>query len=144
MKATIIAALVVALAVTSGAGAAFVVTSKNIRNGTIQLVDINPRTKAALRGRRGPQGPPGVPGISSITEATATLTILPSGRGNAVATCPAGLAPISGGYLSAGSIVGSVVVEVSRRSQGRGWEVGASGPSGLSMLVYVYCAPGVT
>lgn len=36
MKATIIAALVVALSITSGAGAAFVVTSKNIKNGTIK------------------------------------------------------------------------------------------------------------
>ena len=85
MKVTVIAALAVALGITSGASAAFVVTSKNIRNGTIQLVDISPRAKAGLRGRRGPQGRPG---ISSITEASATLTILPSGRGSAVATCP--------------------------------------------------------
>jgi hypothetical protein len=56
VKVTVIAALAVALSVTSGAGAAFVVTSKNIRNGTIQLVDISPRAKAGLRGRRGPQG----------------------------------------------------------------------------------------
>jgi hypothetical protein len=138
MKATVIAALAVALGVTSGAGAALVVTSKNIRNGTIQLVDISPRAKTALRGRRGPEGPPG---ISSITEATATLTIAPSGRGNAVAECPGGLAPISGGFLSGAS---NVAVQVSRRSQQRGWEVGASGTSGVSMLVFVYCAPGIS
>jgi len=115
-------------------------TSENApsRNGTIQLVDVSPRAKAALRGRRGPQGPPG---ISSITEATATLTILPSGRGTAVADCPAGLAPISGGFLAGAS---NVVVQVSRRSKQRGWEVGASGPAGVSLLVVVYCAPGIS
>jgi hypothetical protein len=124
--------------VTSGAGAALVITSKNIKNGTIQLVDISPRAKAALRGRRGPQGPPG---ISSITEVSANLTIAPTGRGTAVATCPAGLAPISGGYVAG---VSAVSVQVSRRSEGRGWEVGASGPAGASMLVYAYCAAGIS
>jgi hypothetical protein len=106
-----------------------------------QIRDISPRAKAALRGRRGPEGPQGPPGISSITEASATLTIAPTGKGTAVATCPAGLAPISGGYVAGAS---TVTVQVNRRSEGRGWEVGASGPAGVSMLVYAYCAAGIS
>jgi hypothetical protein len=64
MKATIIAALVVALGFTSGAGAALVITSKNIKNGTIQLVDISPRAKtrfAASEGLRGHRVSPRLP-----------------------------------------------------------------------------------
>lgn len=138
---TIAVALAVGLVTAGSSTAALIVTSKNIKNGTIQLVDMSPRAKASLRGQRGPRGLQGAPGISSISEVSATLTILPSGRGNAVATCPAGLAPISGGYLAGAS---GIVVQVSRRSEQRGWEVGASGPSGVSMLVYACCAPGIS
>jgi hypothetical protein len=141
MKTAIIAAIVAMLVSAASASAAFVVTSRNIKNGTIQLVDMSPRARAALRGQRGPQGPQGVPGISSISEVAVTLTFPPSGGGGAVATCPAGLAPISGGYLVAGT---GIDVRVNRRSQQRGWEVGAVGPPGVSMLVYAYCAPGIS
>jgi hypothetical protein len=56
-------------------------------------------------------------------------------------TCPAGLAPISGGYLAGTS---GVEVQVSRRSESRGWEVGVAGPSGVSVLVYAYCSPSIS
>ena len=68
MKAAIAAALVALLVSATSATAAFVVTSKNIKNGTIQTVDISPKAKAALKGprgltgTRGPQGVPGPPG----------------------------------------------------------------------------------
>jgi hypothetical protein len=63
MRTAIIAAIVAMLVSAAGASAAFVVTSKNIKNGTIQLVDISPRAKAGLRGQRGQRGLAGAQGI---------------------------------------------------------------------------------
>lgn len=60
----ITAAIVVALVVAGGttAAAKLVVTSKNIKNGTIQLVDLNKKAKRALRGQRGTRGTAGPQG----------------------------------------------------------------------------------
>jgi hypothetical protein len=66
MKAAIIAGIVAMLVSAASATAAFVVTSKNIKNGTIQTVDISAKAKRALRGNRGPRGtrgPAGAPGL---------------------------------------------------------------------------------
>jgi hypothetical protein len=75
MKNAMIAAVVAAVvAAASGTAATIVVTSKHIKNGTIQTVDISAKAKRALKGNRGPrglagpqgpqgpQGPTGVPG----------------------------------------------------------------------------------
>jgi hypothetical protein len=75
LKNALIAAMVAAVvAAASGTAATIVVTSKNIKNGTIQTVDISAKAKRALKGKRGPtglrggqglpgaQGPPGTPG----------------------------------------------------------------------------------
>lgn len=67
MKAAIISAVVAAvIAAASGTAATIVVTSKNIKNGTIQTVDISAKAKRALKGNRGPrglQGPSGPAGL---------------------------------------------------------------------------------
>jgi hypothetical protein len=64
MKNAIIAAVVAAVvAAASGTAATIVVTSKNIKNGTIQTVDISAKAKRALRGQRGPRGLQGIQGI---------------------------------------------------------------------------------
>ena len=74
MKTALIAAIVAAVvAAASGTAATIVVTSKNIKNGTIQTVDISAKAKRALRGNRGPrglQGPAGVPGPQGPTGPT--------------------------------------------------------------------------
>jgi hypothetical protein len=63
MKGALIAAVVAAIvAAASGTAATIVVTSKNIKNGTIQTVDISAKAKRALRGTRGPRGVPGPEG----------------------------------------------------------------------------------
>jgi hypothetical protein len=63
MKNAMIAAVVAAVvAAASGTAATIVVTSKNIKNGTIQTVDLNAKAKRALRGNRGPRGAAGRPG----------------------------------------------------------------------------------
>ena len=55
MKSALIAAVVAAVVATaSGTAATILVTSKNIKNTTIQTVDINANAKRALKGNRGP------------------------------------------------------------------------------------------
>jgi hypothetical protein len=57
MKSAIVAAVVAAVvAAASGTAATIVITSKNIKNGTIQTVDISAKAKRALKGNRGPRG----------------------------------------------------------------------------------------
>jgi len=62
--ATVIAtiALFVALAGTATAGTVFI-TGKQIKNGSIGLVDLSASAKKALKGQRGPAGPAGPAGI---------------------------------------------------------------------------------
>jgi hypothetical protein len=144
---TVAVALAVALVTAGGSAAAIVVTSKNIKNGTIQLVDISAKAKKALRGQRGRRGPQGPQGIQAITEVQGPGTVIPPGRaGDASATCPDGQQPIAGGFEahSAGTPGSVTTVTLSRRSA-RGWGVVAQNggtASGL-LLAYVYCSPNV-
>ena len=64
MKNALIAAVVSAvIASTTATAATIVVTSKNIKNGTIQTVDISAKAKRALKGNRGPRGAAGPAGV---------------------------------------------------------------------------------
>jgi hypothetical protein len=63
MRSALIAGVVAAVvAATSSTAATLVITSKNIKNGTIEAVDISTKAKRALKGNRGPAGPQGAPG----------------------------------------------------------------------------------
>ena len=67
MKNALIAAVVAAVvAAASGTAATIVVTSANIKNGTIQTVDISAKAKRALTGQRGPRGVAGATGAQGI------------------------------------------------------------------------------
>ena len=55
-------ALFVALTGTATAGAVVLITGKQIKNGSIGLVDLSADTKSALKGNRGPAGRAGLPG----------------------------------------------------------------------------------
>ena len=143
MKAGIIAGIVAMLVSTASATAAFVVTSKNIKNGTIQLVDISPKAKKALRGQQGPRGPQG---IQTITEVRSPLNLIPPGAsGSAEASCPAGERPISGGF--GGSQSGGMTIVNSTVSPSRGgWLVIAvnQGTTVGTVGAVAYCSPNVT
>jgi hypothetical protein len=68
MKNALIAAVVAAVvAAASGTAATIVVTSKHIKNGTIQTVDISAKAKRALKGNRGPRGLAGPQGPQGST-----------------------------------------------------------------------------
>jgi hypothetical protein len=116
LKAVLAAAIVAVLISATSATAAFVVTSANIKNGTIKLADISPGAKRALRGQRGPRGFTGAPGAQgpqgvmgpaggfdpakvSYVEG-AEVTIAPLSFSEAKATCPVGAKAISGGWLA--------------------------------------------
>ena len=80
MKAIITAIIVSAIITASAtAGVTTLISSKQIKDGTIQLRDLSPASRAALRGSQGPRGftgmrgiqgprgftgPPGIPGKS--------------------------------------------------------------------------------
>ena len=127
MKNALIAAVVAAIvAAASGTAATIVVTSKNIKNGTIQSVDIAAKAKRALKGNRGPrglaglQGPQGLAGAQalkarpgeggrwgperrspvpvSLTYVSSAVTPLPANaQATAFAVCPAGMVVTGGG-----------------------------------------------
>jgi hypothetical protein len=139
VKNALIAALVAAVvAAATGTAATILVTSKNIKNGTIQLVDISPKTKKALRGQRGPAG------LREVTLVTSSPMPVPPGFPNASveATCPDGEQPISGGFQATGvPTITTSLPNLSRRS----WVVvGNSGPTGATLTAVVYCAPNLT
>ena len=114
MKTAIIATIVATLVSATSATAAFVVTSKNIKNGTIQTVDISAKAKQALKGNRGPRGLSGAPGLagprgpqgppgSSViyTNAYSEHVAVPPGSFRFVdAVCPANTAVVGGGFAT--------------------------------------------
>ena len=161
MKSALIAAVVSAIvAAASGTATTLVVTSKNIRNGTIQTVDISAKAKRALRGNRGPRGsvgirgprglpglagpagapgPRGPPGVLSLRTVVSSVEVLPGERRQVTATCPSGQRVVSGGFDFAGIVVHF-------RSGLDGWVVDGvndlSAPAVLTALGY--CSPNVT
>ena len=126
MKKAIAAALAVALVTAGSSTAAFIVTSANIKNGTIKLVDMSPGAQQALRGQRGtrglpgpsgqpgppgqqgasgqqgPQGAQGIPGKSvSYTNAYSERAAVQPGSFRFVnAICPQGTIVVGGGYAT--------------------------------------------
>jgi hypothetical protein len=148
VRTAIIAGIVAMLVSAASASAAFVVTSKNIKNGTIQLVDISAKAKKALRGQRGsqgPQGPQGAQGVQQITAVMGQPTVVPPSQlGSASAACPEGQRPISGGFETFG--VSGMAATASKRLSS-GWGVLAQNPSPTltgTLIAYAYCSPNVT
>jgi collagen triple helix repeat protein len=166
MKSAIIAA-VVAMAVSSAsATAAFVVTSKSIKNGTIQTVDLSAQARKALkgsagargpagpqgsdgpagaRGAAGPAGPAGAPGPAGSVGATTIVSArfdVPVNTVKSVHTvsCPAGTGVISGGVVSEAQ--GGTWVDA---PSGNGWSGAANNYGGTDpgqVTVYAVCAQG--
>ena len=125
MKSAFIAAVVAAIVAAGAATAAtsIVITSAQIKNGTIKLVDISASAKRGLKGNRGPrglQGPPGAQGTqgaqglpggfdpAKLQYITGPEVAVPPGEvGTAAAYCPAGTTAISGGFFASITNVGA-------------------------------------
>lgn len=138
--AVALAALLVAMS--GSAVAASLITSKQIKDGTIQTKDLSKRARSALNGVRGPAGPAGLTGpqgpngetgtagaagkdgapgkdglIGSATVQRKTFGTLADGAtGTETVSCPAGQKAIGGGVRSDGYGIG--LVEASRPSVG--------------------------
>jgi hypothetical protein len=152
MKSAIIAGVVAMLISSASATAAFVVTSKNIKNGTIQTIDLSAKARKALKGKAGPagargpagpqgqQGPPGFVGATRIVSATFPVPVNNPGSPQTV-SCPAGTGVISGGVISESQ--GDTWVDA---PSGNGWSGAANNVAGATpgeLTVYALCAQGV-
>jgi hypothetical protein len=158
MKSALIAAVVSAVvAAASGTAATIVVTSKNIKNGTIQTVDISAKAKRALKGNRGPRGrqgpagaqgapgaagaagPQGPPGVQGFSQVSNTVSVPPDTHMNVTAECPSGQRAVSGGFLFAG------IVNTTHRSA-TGWAAGGHNDltTPQDLTAYAYCSPNIT
>jgi hypothetical protein len=149
MKSAIIAGVVAMLVSSASATAAFVVTSKNIKNGTIQTIDLSAKARKALKGKAGPAGargpagpagPTGFVGATRVVSATFPVPLNTAGSPQTV-SCPAGTGVISGGVIS----------EAQRDTwvdapSGNGWSGAANNVAGINpgeVTVYALCAQGV-
>ena len=84
--ALIVAIVALVLAAVGTAFAANLITTSEIKNGTIKKQDLSAKLKKSLKGKRGPQGPPGEQGD-------------PGEQG------PPGLSGLSGGTIPSGTTV---------------------------------------
>ena len=154
---TIAVALAVALVTAGSSAAAFVVTSKNIKDGTIQPVDLSAKTKRVMRGNagpagpagqqgprgftgeRGPQGERGPAGFQNVTRVTGgAIYVNPNSWAEGSATCYSGTL-VGGGYESIYSRTISVYLNA---PTGSTWEVGVYelGTSATTVYPYALCA----
>jgi hypothetical protein len=160
---TFVAVIVTALVVGASAStAAVIVTSKNIKDGTIQAVDISAKAKRALKGNRGPAGPAGrtgtpgpsgpqgapgpqgqqgVPGLQGIQGSPGLVGVeyvvevgVP-GEGSATATCPGGKYVIGGGASTS-----SGWFYRSEPSDSASWTASADGGTTANVTAFAICA----
>ena len=84
-----VAIIVLSVLISAGSSAAVtskLITSRDIKNGTIQPVDLSAAAKKALKGNRGLQGPAGPQGLvgergpagfTGVTTSTDIISLLP-------------------------------------------------------------------
>jgi hypothetical protein len=115
-------------------------TGKDVKNKSLSRADFRgsvrgPRGFAGNKGAQGAQGPAGPTGVAEIVSGQGT------GIGSAVAYCPAGTRPISGGGIVEGDgfLWASGVIDNGGRL---GWMV--MGPDSSPMTAFAYCSAGVS
>jgi hypothetical protein len=165
-KVSLVIACLALLVSTAGgayAGASSLIGSKQIKDHSVQYVDLSKKAAAKLRGQRGPrgyqgpqgltgsQGAPGLngsqgaPGLNGgfdpnkLNYVTGPDTVIPAGElGGASAACPAGSKVLGGGfYESIGEAFGSGFT-----GDGNAWFETVDNISGIDITVnaYAVCA----
>jgi hypothetical protein len=161
-----IAVAVVALSIVGGgvAGAARLITGKQIKDGSITGWDIKnhslkpvdfkgsvrgPRGREGAEGPRGAQGPQGIQGpqgpagptvVNQLTRVELVGVIAPGAVNHVTASCPAGQGVVSGGYYATGT--GTVFYADSFAA--RGWAVGYDNVGSTvqaDVTAVAYCGP---
>jgi len=134
------------------------ITSADIKNGTIKTVDLSKPAKKALKGKRGvrgvqgpqgmagaqgPQGAQGAQGPSGPTGISEIVAAQGNGVGIAMAVCPAGTRPVSGGGVEEGT--GYLWISAAARDDDTG-EVGwiVAGDEESPVTAFAYCSAGVS
>jgi hypothetical protein len=129
MKAAIISALVASVISVGSASAAFVVTSRNIKDGTIRPVDLSAQVKRELRG------------VRAVEYVRSPVTELHIGStGTATATCPSGTQLTGGGYEADDR---SIVFSSHPRTTGEAWEATGHYTGSIffgTLYAYALCA----
>ena len=155
-RVLILLAIVAVLSMASGAAATRVlITSKDIKNGTIRPIDLSPAAKRTMRGKqgiqgiRGKQGPigprglqgnQGLPGFTDVLPNDNLGAISANSSGTVSAVCSSGYKAVGGGFEATDP---SLSVYSSKPSaSGFGWDVSArnSGGSSAALWAYVLCA----
>jgi|SRR5262245_2244114 len=155
-RVLILLAIIAVLSMASGAAATRVlITSKDIKNGTIRPVDLSAAAKRTMRGKqgirglrgtKGPTGPrgfqgnPGPPGFSGVLPNDNLGAISPNSSGTVSAECISGYKAVGGGFEATDP---NLTVYASKPSaSGFGWDVSArnSGGSSEALWAYVLCA----
>jgi hypothetical protein len=158
----LVAALFVVL--TSTATAAKFITGKQIKDGSIGLVDLSAKAKKALKGKQGPAGPQGPAGLTGAAGAPGAqgipgrdggfdpaklsyvysdvVEVLPGDAGEATAPCPAGAKVTGGGMLFAELDDNFDIVDNGPFEDGSGWTVYVENGSTMSSAIaaYAVCA----
>jgi hypothetical protein len=164
MRTAIIVAVVALVSAGSTSAAAYkLITSKDIKNGTIQPVDLSAKAKTALRGSRGaaglqgprglqgPQGiqgapgPQGPPGLNSLVYSYGEYLLLdPDTEDDSFAVCPAGRKPVGGGFTSGSSTVSVYWSAPHFFGPSEGWLVRGHNFGSVQnhLQAYVVCASG--
>lgn len=149
-------AIVAVLSMASGAAATRVlITSKDIKNGTIRPIDLSAAAKKTMRGKqgvqgvrgaRGPtgvrgfQGNPGPPGFTDVLRNDNLGPISPNASGTVSAVCIGGYKAVGGGFETTDPNVS--VYSSKPSASGFGWDVSArnSGTDPAALQAYVLCA----
>jgi hypothetical protein len=148
----IVGIVAVVIAGTGSAIAASQITSKQIKNGTIQLVDLSKSTRVALQGGRGPQGAPGQPGANGAPGATkvvvrqgTVVSVATNTDGTATVACAPGERATGGGNSISGSgwaVMESFPTGGSATAPPTGWRVDAhnGAAAAQNLVAIVVCA----
>jgi hypothetical protein len=162
----VLSLVAVVLACTGSAVAGGLITGKQVKDSSLSGKDVKNKSltpadfKGSVQGARGAQGPQGVPGAAGAAGAagpagaqgpvgpTGIAKIVAAqgnGTGLAMAYCPAGTRPVSGGGINDGTSTtwGYLIASgAASDSGGVGWLV--AGEPSDSVTAFAYCSSGVS
>lgn len=149
--ALVLSVVAVILAVSGTATAASLITSKQIKDGTVTGRDVKNRSlspadfSGSVRGPQGPAGPAGTTGPAGPTGATGVASIVSTNAsdiGGAFTYCPAGTRVVSGGGVDV-SDTGHLWLSAAVKDDATGRTGWAAGGDGETIAV-AYCSSGVS